>query len=252
MAGWCSPQVSSFPLYLAGLTHGLYLPCVLRVPPDGTSPRGAGSITFSHGAQAQAPSGSFGGSIPELEEREGITVRIGTTHKLLNALGVASGLVLLSASALTPAAASTATGTLNAQIVITSNCAVSTDNSTLDFASHASTSGAVSASNGGFSVTCTDETPYTIGLQSAATGSTNNGAGTMSASGIKQTIGYQLYQDASLATPWGNNTATSGGNVKSNEGSGAAQSYVVYGKTTSSLNVPAGTYSDTVNINVTY
>ena len=181
-------------------------------------------------------------------------MRIGTTHKLLNALGVASGLALLSASGLTPAAATTATGTLKAQIVITSNCAVSTGNATLDFGSNPSTTSGASGTTGknGFSVTCTDLTPYTIGLQSTSSDAGTNGAGKMSASGIAQTIGYQLYQDAAHTIVWGNNAASSGGNTQSAAGTGAAQQYAVYGATTSTLNVPAGTYSDTVNINVTY
>lgn len=172
-------------------------------------------------------------------------------HYLLAAMATIASLSLLTLPQAVSAA--TATGALNAQIVITSNCSVSTGNATLDFSSHASTDSGASASNGGFSVTCTNLTPYTIGLQSASTGSTTNGAGVMSttASGVTQTIGYQLYQDSGFGTAWGNST-TGTVNVKSATGSGAAQTYVVYGKTTTTLNVPAATYTDTVNINVYY
>lgn len=62
-------------------------------------------------------------------------------------------------------------------------------------------------------------------------------------------IGYTLYQDSSFQTVWG---STAGTNTNDSTGTGAAQSYTVYGKVTSSLNVPAGNYSDTVTIDVTY
>lgn len=175
-----------------------------------------------------------------------------TTRHLLAALGSVAGLSLFAAP-LTASAAGTATGTLNAQIVITSNCSVSTGNAALDFSSHASTDSGADASNGSFSVTCTNLTPYKIGLQSASAGSTTNGAGAMSstAPGVTQTIGYQLYQDSGFSVAWGN-SQTGTVNVKSGTGTGSAQAYTVYGKTTTTLNVPAATYSDTVNINVYY
>lgn len=173
-----------------------------------------------------------------------------TTRHLLAAMGTVAGLSLFAAPI--TASADTATGTLGVQIAITSNCSVSTGNTALDFASHASTeSGPISASNGGFTVTCTNQTPYNIGLQSSASGSTTDGKGVMKASGISQTIGYQLYQDSGFSTVWGNSTSGTV-NTEAGTGSGAAQSIVVYGKTTTSLNVPAGTYTDTVNINVYY
>lgn len=164
-----------------------------------------------------------------------------------------SSLALLASISLsTTVLAATSTGTLNTKIVITSNCAITGTSTDLDFASHASTDASASASNGGFSVTCTNLTPYTIGLQSAASGSTTDGKGTMAttAPGVTQTIGYQLYQDSGT-TVWGNST-TGTVNVKSGTGSGAAQNFTVYGKTTTTLNVPAATYSDVVNINVYY
>lgn len=170
-----------------------------------------------------------------------------TNRFLLSSLAVLAGLSLSTA-----ATAATATGSFNTKIVITGTCSVTGATTDLDFASHASTEGPASASNGGFSVTCTNLTPYTIGLQSSASGSTTDGKGTMTttAPGVTQTIGYQLYQDSGT-TVWGNSTSGSA-NVKSSTGTGAVQAFTVYGKTTSTLNVPAATYSDIVNINVYY
>lgn len=173
-----------------------------------------------------------------------------TNRFLLSTAAMAAGLVMSS----TALAQSTATGTLNAKIVITSNCAIVGTSTDLDFASHVSTeTAAANASNGGFTVNCTNLTPYKIGLQSSASGSTTDGKGLLKSadSAVTQTIGYQLYQDSAFGTAWGNSPTTSP-NIKAGTGTGATQAYVVYGKTTSTLNVPASTYSDVVNISVYY
>ncbi|MCI2809593.1 Csu type fimbrial protein [Eoetvoesiella caeni] len=173
-----------------------------------------------------------------------------TKNFLLSTAAMAAGLIVSSGVM----AQSTATGNLNAKIVITSNCAIVGTGTDLDFASHVSTeTSAASASNGGFSVSCTPGTTYKIGLQSSAGSSTTDGKGLLKSadSAVTQTIGYQLYQDASFATVWGNSPTTSP-NIQAGTGTGAAQLYTVYGKTTSTLNVPASTYSDIVNISVYY
>lgn len=89
-------------------------------------------------------------------------------------------------------AAPIANGTLETKIEITANCAVSAGNAALDFGSHASTETSASASNGGFSVSCTNQTPYTVAL--IPSGGSGDGNGTMEHEGV--TIAYQLYQDS--------------------------------------------------------
>ena len=150
-------------------------------------------------------------------------------------------------------AATTDGGTFGVKIAITSECTVDATKSNLDFGSTASTATSpVSANNGGFSVTCTNQTPYQMGLQSTASGAGTGGSGSMTATvnSVEYKVDYQLYQDAGT-TAWGNNNAASP-NTKSAVGSGVAQPYTVYGKTTSTLNVPAATYNDTVAISVYY
>ncbi|CAM5219410.1 hypothetical protein CDEF62S_05530 [Castellaniella defragrans] len=174
-----------------------------------------------------------------------------TKHLLTTSMSLLAGLMLL------PGVGNAATATpssLQAKITITANCAISAagTNNALDFGSHVSTeSTAATANNGSFTVNCTNLTPFNIGL--AGSSGATNGTGTMSdgASPTPHTIGYQLYQDASFSTPWGNTTGT-GGNTEASVGTGAAVTYTVYGKTTTTLNVPAGSYTDTVAINVTY
>lgn len=156
---------------------------------------------------------------------------------------VSAGLAILPAVA----GADTATGSLGVKIEITSNCAVSTSNAALDFGSHASTDTSASADNGAFTVSCTNETPYDIGLVPVSTASTT-GSGEMKDGSGTNSIAYQLYSDAAMSAVWGSDT----GNMQSSTGTGSAQDYTVYGKVTGSMNVPAGSYNDTVTINVTY
>ncbi|NYT44997.1 spore coat protein U domain-containing protein [Alcaligenaceae bacterium] len=143
----------------------------------------------------------------------------------------------------------TASGSMQVQIAITANCAVTGTSTTLDFGSQVSTAtGPASANNGGFSVSCTNGTQYKVGLKPVSTDS-NDGVGKMSADPDNgEFIEYTLYQD-SASTVWGNDVNT---NVKSGTGNGQVQAHTVYGKTTSTLNVAAATYRDTVAINVYY
>ncbi len=105
--------------------------------------------------------------------------------------------------------------------------------------------------NTSIAVTCTNTTPYYIGLLP----SNNNtaGAGMMSGTGGNaSTVPYQLYQNAGLSTAWGNTaTTTSAGNGMAGTGTGVAQSYSVYARAPSADFQP-DTYTDTVVVNVNY
>jgi spore coat protein U-like protein len=95
--------------------------------------------------------------------------------------------------------------------------------------------------------TCTNTTPYNIGLdQGSGTGATV-ATRYMTASGV--TVSYSLYQDSGHGTVWG---VTQGTNTLSETGNGSAQSWTVYGEVFSQTSVKPGTYSDTVNVYVYY
>jgi spore coat protein U-like protein len=59
---------------------------------------------------------------------------------------------------------------------------------------------------------------------------------------------YDLYQDASYNTAWGN-TAGSG---KAITGTGSQNTITVYGRVLAGQLVPPGTYSDTITVTVTF
>ncbi|HEX7386947.1 MAG TPA: spore coat protein U domain-containing protein [Castellaniella sp.] len=174
-----------------------------------------------------------------------------TTQLLATSLSLVAGLTLLPGAA--NAAVSTATGTLGTTITITANCLVSTNNAAMNFGSNASTATTNAAASASFGVTCTNGTAYNVGLTPAATttGGTpsTTGAGTMKNSN-GSSIAYNLYQDSAHNTAWGSTVST---NTESGTGTGSSTTYNVYGLVAASaLNVPAGIYTDTVAINVTY
>ncbi|MDB5723210.1 MAG: lipoprotein [Alphaproteobacteria bacterium] len=97
------------------------------------------------------------------------------------------------------------------------------------------------------SVTCTSPTPYTAALGAGA-----NVSGTQrrmkSAGG--QFISYNLYSNAARTTAWGDGTGL--GATVAGTGNGAAQPYIVYGRTVAGILPTPATYSDSVVVTITY
>lgn len=120
--------------------------------------------------------------------------------------------------------------------------------SILDFGSRGLLSAAIDASTT-LDVRCTPGTPYTISLGAG----TGPGA-TIADRRMKQgaeTIGYQLYTNAGRSNVWGDGTA---GSVVGGTGTGNAPSppHTVYGRVPAQTTPSAGSYADTVVVNVTY
>jgi len=144
-----------------------------------------------------------------------------------------------------PSNAATATSTFTVQMTVTSSCVINSA-STLNFGSQ----GVLVANVDNTSilqVQCTNTTPYNIGLD-AGTGSGATVAARKMTNGAN-TITYSLYSDNGRTTVWGN---TMGTNTVAGTGSGAAQSYTVYGRVPPQTTPAAATYTDTITITVTY
>lgn len=105
--------------------------------------------------------------------------------------------------------------------------------------------------NGNISITCSNTTPYYVGLQPSNGNSA--GAGVMSAPvGNSDKVPYQLYQNAGMSTLWGNTaTAVGAGNGIAGMGNGTAKSHTVYVRAPSADYRP-DSYSDTVTVVVNY
>lgn len=99
------------------------------------------------------------------------------------------------------------------------------------------------SSTGSVTVSCQGNASYTITL-SAGSGTF---ASRVMASGSHK-LDYNLFTDTTHLTIWGD--GTSGTRIVSGNGKGAT--YTVYGLIPALQNVPAGSYSDTITVTVTY
>lgn len=150
-------------------------------------------------------------------------------------------------SALIPAAASagTATTTMPVTMTITAGCTVTA--TSVAFGTQ-STLGAATTATGTLGVTCTNTTPYNIGLdKGSGTGSTINlRKMTGPSSAI---INYGLYQNATLTTNFGNTVGT---DTVPGTGIGTAQTITVYGQVPAQASPAPGSYADVINVTVTF
>lgn len=145
----------------------------------------------------------------------------------------------------TAASASVATGTLPVSITIEAACSVE---STTGVAF--GTAGILTANtdaSGSLTVQCTNATPYTIALD--AGGGTGATTSSRKMTFSSSTVQYNLYRDVSRTQTWGN---TQGTDTVAGTGSGSNQTITVYGRVPTQTSPTAGTYTDTVNVTVTY
>ena len=161
-------------------------------------------------------------------------------------LAMAAAVVYL-AQGTTGALAAAATGVMTVTATVASTCTVGA--STLAFGSV--TSAAIQAGNidatGTVTVNCTTGSAYTVALdKGAGTGSTIPSRKMTAAAVV---LSYTIYTEATRATVWGDGTASS---TVAGTGSGAVQTLTAYGRIFSGQTVPAATYTDTVNVTVTY
>jgi len=160
--------------------------------------------------------------------------------------------VLAAAPALPAVAAAgysngTSTATFNVTLTLQANCIVVAN--PLNFGANGVLNAAINQQTT-VVVTCTNSTPYNLGLDAGTvTGSTVASrllAGT-SIGNTNTTLGFQLYQNAGMTTVWGNTQAT---NTVGGTGTGAAQSVIVYGQVPAQLTPRPDTYQTIVTATV--
>lgn len=147
---------------------------------------------------------------------------------------------------LTPAHAATATTTFAVTATVNSNCTVTAN--PLAFGAY---SGAALNVSTTIAVTCTNTTPYNVGL-SAGNGSgasVTNRLMTNTSTGSTQTLSYQLLSGSYTGTNWGNTSAT---NWVGGTGSGAAQTLTIYGVVPASQYPTPGSYADSITVTINY
>ena len=142
-----------------------------------------------------------------------------------------------------PAQASTATNTLSVTATVVNYCTVNT--SSLSFGNYQGSDATATATA---TLTCTNGTAETIGLDAGANGAHAVGTTRAMTDGSSHYLSYEIYQNSGHTTVWDASTHTEAGT-----GTGSAQSLTAYGDIPANqLTAPAGSYTDTVNINVTY
>jgi len=141
--------------------------------------------------------------------------------------------------------AATTTSTFSVQLTITASCIISSA-STLNFGSSGVIATVINQTST-VQVQCTNTTPYNIGLNAGtATGAT---VATRKMTSGANTISYSLFRDAGMTTNWGQTVGT---DTVSSTGTGAAQSFTVYGQVPAQSTPAPGAYSDTITVTVTY
>ena len=97
-------------------------------------------------------------------------------------------------------------------------------------------------------VLCSTGTPYSVALNPG------NGAGatfaTRRLTSGANTLGYSLYRNAARTQLWGDGTG--GSTLATATGSGTAQALTVFGRIPNGQTAPAGSYTDTINVTVTF
>ncbi|WP_212525950.1 spore coat U domain-containing protein [Actibacterium sp. MT2.3-13A] len=127
---------------------------------------------------------------------------------------------------------------------IAANCAVSATD--LDFGPNGVLSGSVDGTST-VSVLCTPQTAFQIGLDNGLTGSAP--ASRLMTNPNGHSVSYGLYRDASRNLSWGSTLNVDTG---SGTGDGTSTDFTVYGWVPAQATPPAGVYSDTVVVTVTY
>jgi len=157
------------------------------------------------------------------------------------ALILAAGLALLSGAA----HGATTTTTFSVQITITASCTINSA-STLNFGSQGVLTANVDQTST-IQVQCTNTSPYNIGLNAGtATGATVTARKMTSGA---NTVNYSLFSDSGRTTNWGNTVGT---DTVSSNGTGASQSFTVFGRVPAQTTPAPATYTDTITVTVTF
>ena len=162
------------------------------------------------------------------------------TKALLAGLGTAA--IAAFALPAVPATAATATATFAVTSTVQSACLISA--TSIAFGVY---SGTVATSTGTLSVTCTNTTPYNIGLSAGqATGATVTNRQMQGPAGAL--LNYVLTRDTEHLANWGNTA----GSWLPGTGNGTAQSITIFGQVAAGQSPTPGAYTDTITATVNY
>jgi spore coat protein U-like protein len=139
-------------------------------------------------------------------------------------------------------------GNLSVTANVTAACVINTSSGAVAFGGYNPTSGTALTATGSFTLQCTNGANPTVLMGQGA----NPGTGSSDAAPVRQMasggymLGYQLYSDSARSLVWDNATGVS------EPANGTLQTITVYGSIPAGQNVGAGSYTDTVVVNVNY
>lgn len=160
-----------------------------------------------------------------------------------SAMVAVAALALVFVSVPQSAFANTASANIAVSTTVTNTCTI--QNGTLAFAAYTGT--AIQAT-GTFTVNCTNNGDYVIGL--------GTGAGTGASFATRYMmngtykLGYNIYTTTGDTTVWGDGTGTTG--TVAGVGSGTSQTISVFGAIPANEAAISGSYTDTVVATITY
>jgi spore coat protein U-like protein len=168
--------------------------------------------------------------------------------KLLNAIQSSLPAAILGCLALgivpTSVNAATVTTTFAVTATVQATCLVSA--TPMTFGTYTGVQLASTTST--VSVTCTNTTPYNVGLNAGVAAGATVTARSMTGPG-SALLGYSLFSDSARTVNWGQ---TIGTDTVTGAGNGAAQAITVYGQVAAAQYVAPGAYTDTITATVTY
>lgn len=138
----------------------------------------------------------------------------------------------------------TTSASFTAKANVTALCSVNAV--TLDFGTPGLLTAAVPGTSS-ISVQCASGVAYNVGLDGGLHSGSNINARKMVLGA--NSVAYQLYRDPGRTQVWGNTVNT---DTVSGTGTGSPQNLTVYGQVPAQPTPPAGTYTDTVVVSVTY
>ena len=160
--------------------------------------------------------------------------------------GLASLAALLCGAPIDSASAATATTTFQVTANVVATCSVSAG--TVAFGNY---SGAVVNTTSTIVATCTDTTPYNVGLSAGlGVGATVSGRLMTNTADTLDTLHYDLFKDSARTSEWGN---TIGTDTVTGTGNGLGQTLTMYAQIPAGqLPDPGTSYADTISVTLTY
>ena len=142
-----------------------------------------------------------------------------------------------------PAMAGTASSSFPVNATISTVCALGASPMSFGEVNVSGVATSQTDSASALTVTCTNGGSYSVSLD----GGVNGVAAQRSMASESNRLNYDLYQDAARGTVWTNATAPQAG-----IGNGAVQTIALYGRIAAGLPFTAGSYTDTINVTITY